>query len=590
MKRIDTLGAGMLTLLFTSIGTSACTSPSEGSGGTDPALGGSSEEGTYVGPDRDSGANGGQTTGQTNGQTTGQNEDGSVVDASPTEDAGTDGTATDSGAPSPDAALGSDAGTVVDASPPPVLVDHWLDGVKNADETDIDCGGMAAPTCVVGQACLADTDCTVACSYAQKCVQSPSCAVHLGGDTCGLGEVGEPGTVHESCCRSLPVPGFVDPSHPGAIVQLDKYEITAGRVRAFVERLAAANGGNPDVLAYLVAHPPTIWNNAWDAFVPTGRETGTKVIARRLLGDPRPEDSGQIGPPGPGVILPPATDQTKHMGTNYQFGSEVYVDLHGNDCATHVGSYGFPTFFYPAAILARDGQVARPSGVGNQGQTLLPQDLLDVKSMNCITNAMLVAFCAWDGGQLATTEVLDYVTATPTTLGNTSGCGVQYDNHGELLGNSFLHTLQTGGRCAPVSLVNATFDAGDALPNRTSSLNFHGYRYPNIGYPTSDKSWEVAAPGRGTLALAALGQQTDKVRVNPGDEPWIDLAGNLNESALETSGGVFTGKFGLKFRGIGYGTSRSVLNVTLMKGESILRVQRPEAKAAYAGGRCMRFL
>ncbi len=587
MKRIDRLGVGVLTLLFTSIGTAACTSPSENATGTDPALGGNAEEGTSIGSNGDSGVNGGQTSGQTNG---GGPLGDAGVDGGPAngEDAGTGGTANDGGVPSPDSGLGSEAGT--DASPPPVLVDHWLDGVKDADETDIDCGGVAAPTCLVGQSCLADRDCPVACSYALKCVQSPSCAVHLGGDTCGLGEVGEPGAVHESCCRSLPVPGFVDPSRPGSVVQLDKYEITAGRVRAFVERLAAANGGNPDVLAYLVAHPPTVWDNAWDAFVPTGRETGTKVIARRLLGDPRPEDSGQSGPPGPGVILPPATDQIKHMGTNYQFGSELYVDLHGNDCATHVGAYGFPTFFYPPVILARDGQVARPPGVGTQGQTILPQDLLDVKAMNCITNAMLVAFCAWDGGQLATTEVLDYVTATPASLGNTSGCGVQYDNHGDLLGNNFLRTVQTGGRCAPVSLLNATFDAGDALPNRTSPLNFHGYRYPNIGYPTSDKSWEVAAPGRGTLAVSALGQSMDKVRVNPGDEPWMDLAGNLNESALETSGGVFTGKFGLKYRGIGYGTARSVLNVTLIKGETLLRVQRPEAKAAYAGGRCMRFL
>ena len=43
------------------------------------------------------------------------------------------------------------------------------------------------------------------------------------------------------------------------------------------------------------------------------------------------------------------------------------------------------------------------------------------------------------------------------------------------------------------------------------------------------------------------------------------------------------------YRGIGYGSSRSDLNVTLMRGETVLRIQRPEAKAAYTGGRCMRF-
>jgi hypothetical protein len=55
------------------------------------------------------------------------------------------------------------------------------------------------------------------------------------------------------------------------------------------------------------------------------------------------------------------------------------------------------------------------------------------------------------------------------------------------------------------------------------------------------------------------------------------------------SGASFTGKFALKFRGVGYGSSRSDLNVTPIKGESVLRIQRPEAKAAYSGGRCMRF-
>ena len=35
--------------------------------------------------------------------------------------------------------------------------------------------------------------------------------------------------------------------------------------------------------------------------------------------------------------------------------------------------------------------------------------------------------------------------------------------------------------------------------------------------------------------------------------------------------------------------ARSDLNTTLIKGESVARIQRPEAKAFYSGGRCMRF-
>jgi hypothetical protein len=461
-----------------------------------------------------------------------------------------------------------------------------IDGVKDGSETDVDCGGPSAPKCAEGKSCLVDADCEVACSYAHKCIMIPSCKPHLGGDTCGQGEVEEFGAAHESCCRSLPVAGYSDPAHPGKTVYLDKYEITVGRIRAFLQAVSDAYGGKPDVKSWVAAHRPQIWNPAWEVFLPSDTEGGSITIGRRLLGDPRPEDTGE--PPGPGVTLPPTTDQVVQLGTNWQFGAQPYVYLHGNNCATWDGAYGFPTFYYPPAILARLGELPRVDGTGYTGATIPAKDLLDVKSMNCITNAMLTAFCAWDGGQLATDEVLDYVTATPPSLGNDSGCGTQYDDHGELLGNIFTHTVQTGGRCAPVALLNATFDAGDNLPVPNSPLNVHNYHYPDLGTSTSDKAWEVGAPGRASLALGANGQ-VDMVRIQAADEPWMDLNGNLSEAALDTAGGTFTGLFALKYRGIGYGSARSDLNMTLMKGETLLRIQRPEAKAAFTGGRCMRF-
>src|SRR5690242_5082084 len=33
------------------------------------------------------------------------------------------------------------------------------DGVRNGDETDVDCGGSAGPTCASGKRCAADTSC-----------------------------------------------------------------------------------------------------------------------------------------------------------------------------------------------------------------------------------------------------------------------------------------------------------------------------------------------------------------------------------------------------------------------------------------------
>jgi hypothetical protein len=464
-----------------------------------------------------------------------------------------------------------------------------INGIKDGAETDVDCGGPSAPKCGEGKSCLVDGDCDVACSYKNTCIPIPSCKPHLGGDTCGEGEVEGDNSAHESCCRSLPVTGYVDPAHAGKQVYLDKYEITAGRIRAWIEAITAMYDGAPDVKRWVAEHRPAIWDEAWDEFLPTDWYGPVKVINRRLLGDPRPEDNGWTGPPGPGVILPPPTDQPRRFGVDYQFNAEMYVDLHGMSCGVWEGTYGFPTYYYPASVLERDGQLARADGSGFSGQRIPAKDLLDVKAMNCITNAMLAAFCAWDGGQLATDEVLDHVTATPASLGNVSGCGTQYDNHGELLKNIFDHTVQTGGRCANVALVNATFDAGDALPVPNSPLNVHNYYYPDLGGATHDKAWQISAPGRGSLAMGAGGAAVDAVRLKAGDEPWMDLHGNLNEAALDMSGASFTGTFALKYRGIGYGSSRSDLNVDEIKFETIRRIQRPEAKAAYIGGRCMRF-
>ena len=555
MARIDAIVAGTLALVGSFLSVSACSS--SGEEGMNP---GASTTVSEIDP--------ACTNGLLDGDETDVDCGGSCVKSCQGESS--------SGASSGGASSGGGGGG------------GGVNGVRDGSETDVDCGGPSAPKCAEDKGCATDSDCDVACSYAKKCIGMPSCKPHLGGDTCGTGEVGEPGAKHESCCRTLKVPGYTDTANPGKTVYLDKYEITAGRLRAFVEAMASENAGKPDVKGWVAKHRPKIWDTDWDAFLPTDFEGGVMTIARRLLGDPRSEDAGQTGNPGPGVILPPPTDQDRHMGINYQLGSEIYVDLHGNNCGTYPGSFGFPTYYYPAGILARDGQLPRANGVTSTGQPISAKDLLDVKSINCVTNAMLAAFCAWDGGQLATDNVLDFVTDTPESLGNVSGCGVQKDDHGELLGNIFTNTVQSGGRCAPVALVNATFDAGDVLPLPGSALNTHNYHYPDTGNVSHDKSWQVAAPGRASSAAGANGQ-VDVIRLNPADEPWIDLHGNLNEAALDMNGATFTGSFSLKFRGVGYGSSRSNLNVTAIKGESIKRVQRPEAKAAYTGGRCMRF-
>jgi hypothetical protein len=455
------------------------------------------------------------------------------------------------------------------------------DAVKNGTESDVDCGGASAPKCGEGKSCLADTDCIGACSYKEKCVDMPSCKPHLGGDTCGKGEVHEADAVHESCCRTLPVAGYVDPGHPGKTVYLDKYEITSGRVRAFIADVTAASGGKPNLKDWILAHTPAIWDAAWSKFLPEDYATGTIVVSRLLLGDRRGyADSPPI----------PETDQTLNTGLDFQFNGQLFVYLHGNNCSTHApDAQGFPTFFYPADVLAKTNPPQefppRADGKTVTGTPIPASEHLEVKSMNCISNALLAAFCHWDGGQLATNEVLDFVTASPPHLGDLAGCGTQIGTEKPPESPAAMF----GGRCADLPQINATFDAGGQLPVPGHPRNNVNYEFPYFAEDVHhDKAWQVAAPGRGTFA--AKGEPVDMVRINPADEPWMDLHGNLSEAVLAMKDGTFTGRFGLKYRGVGYQSARSDQNMDRFDDEGGLRrIERPEARSALAGGRCMRF-
>src|SRR5262249_42011946 len=161
-----------------------------------------------------------------------------------------------------------------------------------------------------------DGDCNAACNYAHMCIDTPSCKPHLGGDTCGKGEVEDPDAVHESCCRTLPVSGFTDPRYPDKSVYLDKYEITTGRIRAFIQAIAAKYNGVPNVREWVKGETPPIWNHDWDKFLPSDFQGDTVHVNRLLLGDRRPNE--------PDAPIPDA-DRDQQTGVNFQFNSELYV-------------------------------------------------------------------------------------------------------------------------------------------------------------------------------------------------------------------------------------------------------------------------
>jgi hypothetical protein len=273
------------------------------------------------------------------------------------------------------------------------------DGVQNGGETDTDCGGAlqadgtmnpmadGAPKCAVGKKCVIHYDCTTdGCDYTGHCAIAPSCAPHYGGDTCGAGETGTGaanGENHESCCSSIPL--------LGSTVKVDKYEITAGRMREFLTRV------NNNVYG---------WYQTWKTTATPAQiaAVGIRAADEQYL----PQDVDKPFLPAmkwndceaPGGCPPGAvTQQTgrtagvyDHLG-NTVFFADSPSDFQG--CYVGAGEYqdGHPTYWWD------DSTQANQWGAGPRGFT---QQQLDEKSLNCVTQIMLAAFCAWDGGRLPT--------------------------------------------------------------------------------------------------------------------------------------------------------------------------------------------
>jgi hypothetical protein len=430
------------------------------------------------------------------------------------------------------------------------------DGIKNGNETDVDCGGgrfqsgpvdYTAPKCVLTKACAADSDCSTDACFNNKCIEAKSCKTHFGGDTCGSGEVGDPGAAHESCCKSLVVPGYADPKQPGKTVYLDKYEITAGRMRTFMNAMMAANAGQPNVKAWTTANPPARWRPSWNDAMPTSFD-GTVVnytITNPTLDLSYPGvDRYNANSPTQGSSWAPVNGNYQmQLGLNAAFGSPnffpeqtPYAGTHNLNCGNEAGSYGFGTYYLPDAVIQQMGGVKKN----------YTQDQMDVKSLNCTPFGLFAAFCAWDGGQLMTSEVYDNVT----------------NNNARLPAGSTSSNCQGG--------INTGADTGGNVCDGSKAGNPLVYSYPDF-VDSNDYSTRVAAPGR---------IPADVLRINAGDEPWRDLGGNLIEAVLTTQS--YNGTvdvFG--YRGYGIGWSSVVHHRN--------QETTPRMKAGSFGARCMRF-
>ncbi|MBX3221450.1 MAG: hypothetical protein KF795_13090 [Labilithrix sp.] len=219
------------------------------------------------------------------------------------------------------------------------------DGVQNGGETDIDCGGPNAPKCELGKACVAHGDCASdGCGYDQKCALARSCTARFGGDTCGAGEVGDPNAQHESCCTAIPLTNAANSK------KLDKYSITAGRMRAFVERF---DGNIKGFVSSLGANHAD-WDQAWTANMPSNMD----------------QLNIELGPYG--------------------------IDGQRQGC--YLNGQGARTYWMPDAVnTSFSNEIAHKYG----------KDVLDAKALQCATFFMMQAMCIWDGGRLATLDELD---------------------------------------------------------------------------------------------------------------------------------------------------------------------------------------
>lgn len=131
--------------------------------------------------------------------------------------------------PSPPPGTGGAPGTGGGSSTDAGLPAHCSNGVRDADETDVNCGGADCARCVAGDSCARATDCATLscgpscilpiCQLARVCLQ-PTCTDGVkngdetgpdcGGPTCGKCPGGEPCKVNTDCTSNACTGGTCD--------------------------------------------------------------------------------------------------------------------------------------------------------------------------------------------------------------------------------------------------------------------------------------------------------------------------------------------------------------------------------------------
>ncbi len=361
-------------------------------------------------------------------------------------------------------------------------------GRKDGDESDVDCGGtadpdtmVASPRCADDLGCEGDGDCSSKfCNISlKKCVAGRSCKAAVGNATsgvvtCGKRETGDGTKVHESCCRSLPLPVTTT-------VKLDKYEVTSGRMRQFVETVG------PNIRKWV--------NDEIIAATPTGDRLAADIpVALRAL-------------------LPASKTPGDPMNLVMQLGATVMdsrTPSMSQGCfqdgtSDTAGAYGANTYYWDHATLKQHISAAIAPRRYTQAQ-------YDEKSLNCGAYWMYAAFCAWDGGRMPTQAEVDEAWGATAYPWGTS---------------TFTFPLDSAHQ-GPYQY-EATANYANSLPGGPVLLFYHFPGYGNA----YDMSGYIAAPGRFILDKTA--------NTSANGESWMDLGANVMEltSNLAPSGSYF---------------------------------------------------
>ncbi len=395
------------------------------------------------------------------------------------------------------------------------------DKIANGNESDVDCGSSgsgeadspAAPKCpdinthtTAVSLCGAPADCLSGfCDTTRKrCVDGQSCALPAatkasiiqdisvqatatadaqgtanangagllaGIDTCGKGEATDSAalTAHDSCCKSLDI----NVPAEAKTIRMDKYEVTSGRMRQFIEAVSAEEGGTYNIAAW-VAH-----------------EISTNTTAGKTMAALFPTGSG--GTTNTPTLFPPALGGA--LGLAYQVGTSMDNGTPSSEqgCFMGTSQYAAATYWFDKS----DGtNVDAPPRA-------FTQDYYDIKSMNCTPYWMAAAFCAWDGGSLPTKAEFDHLWGT----GNTYPWGAGSRRYADI-GAPPDGTLITNW-----TVDNENDDSGASLK--------YFYQYPAAN---GDTAGNPSNPGTGPLSYMSI---LDETTGGFDNTPWIAAPGRF---------------------------------------------------------------